>query len=101
MSLSDLQQRLLDHVGTEPDSATVIWRRFYGLPEGNLTINRRMKRERRTTAAMLEDLAYEGYVTRTEIERHGAMVPAFYQRDAYDASFPSRKELERRARAKG
>jgi hypothetical protein len=77
MSLTDLEQRLLAHVLTEPATATEIYRRFYGLPGGNLSMTTRMRRQRRETAVMLEILASGGHITRTVIERHGAQLVGF------------------------
>jgi hypothetical protein len=74
---SSLERRLLAFIADEPQTATVIWRRFYGLPDGNLSLTTRMRRERRTTAAMLEGLAADGHIVRTEIERRGMMLPAY------------------------
>lgn len=98
MTLSSLDRRLLEHLTAEARTATMIWRRFYGLPEGKLSLTSKMRRERREVGARLEDLAHDGYITRVEIERRGVPLPGYYRGDAYDASFPSRKTLEQRAR---
>jgi hypothetical protein len=80
MSRSSLDQRLLSFVTETPETATMIWRRFYALPEANpLSITTRMRRQRREVAARLEDLAADGYVKRTLIERRGVMLPGYSQ----------------------
>lgn len=77
MNLTDLEQRLVDHVSGEPATATEIYRRFYDLPSGNLSMTTKMRRQRRATAVMLEMLASEGHITRTVIERHGVQLVGF------------------------
>lgn len=84
MSLSDLDKRLLDFVprssrSEDPATATAIWRRFAGLTDGRVSMTTRMRKQRRETAARLEDLAYDGYITVVEGERHGVSVPTYWR----------------------
>lgn len=73
-------ERLLATVTATPEPATAIWRRFAGIPE-HKSLTDRLRRHRRETGALLEDMAADGLLLRGEGDSDGHPVPVYSRVD--------------------
>lgn len=76
MTLSDRDLRILGVATDDPETATMIFRRFLGFPMGS-SLSTRRRKERRYLATDLEDLARRGYLVRSRGDSEGHDVPVY------------------------